>query len=187
MLCGYEPATKRFGPLVVNTTDIQEAFRLGIRGEAMAPRGGVGLAEGGAPYAAGANEAVLLKLNRLPGLREPRAAYETGRALRMIIRLFDQAGAPERIGRQFIDNLAGAVVVEHLRNRGRPWGATETVDMFIEMYSRIMGGRQVELDRIRRSVMDYAVDTGSADAQRQAGGLAAIFRRRRALNGPDRG
>lgn len=185
MLCGHEPATNRFGPRVVNTTDIQEAFRLGIRGEAMASRGGVGLAEGGAaPYAAGANEAVLLKLSRLPGLREPRAAYETGRALRMIIRLFDQAGAPERIGRQFIDNLAGAVVVEHLRNRGRPWGATETVDMFVEMYSRIMGGRQTELDRIRRSVMDYAVEANGADAQRQGGGLAAIFRRRRALNGP---
>ncbi len=184
MLCGYEPATKRFGPPVLNTIDIQEAFRLGIRGEAMALRGGVGLAEGGAPYAAGANEAILLKLSRLPGLREPRAAYETGRALRMIIRLFDQAGAPERIGRQFIDNLAGAVVVEHLRNRGHPWGATETVDMFIEMYSRIMGGRQAELDRIRRSVMDYAVDADAAEAQRQAGGLAAIFRRRRALNGP---
>lgn len=168
----------------MNTIDIQEAFRLGVRGEAMAPRGGVGFAEDAAPYAAGANEAVLLKLSRLPGLREPRAAYETGRALRMIIRLFDQAGAPERIGRQFIDNLAGAVVVEHLRNRGRPWGATETVDMFIEMYSRIMGGRQAELDRIRRSVMDYAVGADAAEAQRQAGGLAGIFRRRRALNGP---
>ena len=138
MLCGHEPATNRFGPRVVNTIDIQEAFRLGIRGEAMVPRGGVGLAEGGAaPYAAGANEAVLLQLSRLPGLREPRAAYETGRALRMIIRLFDQAGAPERIGRQFIDNLAGAVVVEHLRNRGRPWGATETVAIGSVKWKRV--------------------------------------------------
>lgn len=179
MLGGHEPATNRLGPPVVNATDIQEAFRLGIRGQAMAARGG-GLAESCATYATGANEAVLLQLSRLPGLRDPRAAYETGRALRMIIRLFDQAGAPERIGRQFIDNLAGAVVVEHLRNRDRPWGATETVDMFIEMYSRIMGARQAELDRIRRSVMDYAV---AADEPRQGGGLAAIFRRRRATNG----
>ena len=170
----------------MSTTDVQQAFRLGVRGAALAPRWpDVGLAEATADYAAGANEAVLLAVGRLPGLREPRAAYETGRALRMIIRLFDQAGAPERIGRQFIDNLAGAVVVQHMRHRGRPWGAADTVDMFIEMYSRILGGNKLELDRIRRSVMDYAVgasSTGRADA---GGKLGSLFRRRRALNGVD--
>ena len=61
-------------------------------------------------------------MRRLPGLSDPRAAYETGRALRMIVRLFDQAGAPEIVGRQFIDNLAGAVVAEHMRYPSRPWG-----------------------------------------------------------------
>ena len=59
----------------------------------------------------------------------------------MIVRLFDQAGAPERVGRQFIDNLAGAVVVEHMRGRPRPWGAADTVDMFVELYARILGDR----------------------------------------------
>ena len=40
---------------------------------------------------------LLLALNRMPGLSNARAAYETGRALRMIIRLFDQAGAPATV------------------------------------------------------------------------------------------
>ena len=94
----------------------------------------------------------------------------------MIIRLFDQAGAPERVGRQFIDNLAGAVVIEHMRGSARPWGAADTVDMFVEMYARILGGAQDELDRIRRAVMDYAV--GECRAQAVARGPSPWYRRR---------
>ena len=117
---------------------------------------------------------VLLALNRMPGLSNARAAYETGRALRMIIRLFDQAGAPATVGRQFIDNLGAAVMTDHMRRRPLPWGAADTADMFVEMYDRILGGSPSELDRVRRSVIDYAVGD-----ERPSGGLAAVFRRRR--------
>lgn len=117
---------------------------------------------------------VLLALNRMPGLSNARAAYETGRALRMIIRLFDQAGAPATVGRQFIDNLGAAVMTDHMRRRPLPWGAADTADMFVEMYDRILGGSPSELDRVRRSVIDYAVGE-----ERPSGGLAAVFRRRR--------
>lgn len=168
----------------MTSTDIQEAFRLGIRGAPFGPMAHAGSAPAAdRPAPAGANEALLLQLVRLPGLREPRAAYETGRALRMIIRLFDQAGAPERIGRQFIDNLAGAVVVQHMRNRALPWGATETVDMFVEMYSRVLGDRPSELEQIRRGVMDYAVGADKVRRGQAAGGFGSIFRRRTANAG----
>jgi hypothetical protein len=116
-----------------------------------------GLAEDTAPFAAGNNEQALLDLTRLPGLTDPHAAYETGRALQRVMQLFDQAGAPERIGREFLANLSGAVVVDHMRGSRRPWGATETVDMFVELYARVLGDRPAELDALRRTVMDYAV------------------------------
>ena len=178
------PAISERGGGFVSVIDVQEAFRRGIRGADFVPGvAPLALAEDAAPFAAGANEGALLELTRLAGLREPRAAYETGRALRMIVRLFDRAGAPERVGRQFIDNLAGAVVVEHMRQRSRPWGAADTVDMFVEMYARILGDRQDELDRLRRAVMDYAVADPDGRSAREKGGLGALFRRRRALNG----
>ena len=175
------PAISERGGGFVSAIDVQAAFRRGIRGADYMTDAASTLNEEAASFAAGANEGALLERERLAGLRDPRAAYETGRALRMIVRLFDQAGAPERVGRQFIDNLAGAVVVEHMRGRTRPWGAADTVDMFVELYARILGDRPDELDRLRRAVMDHAV----ADPRRpQDGGrLGAIFRRRRALNG----
>ena len=113
----------------------------------------------------------------MPGLADPYAAYETGRALRMIMQLFDRAGAPERIGRQFLDNLAGAVVIEHMRGSARPWGAADTVDMFVELYARVLGGDQDEVDRMRRAVMDYAVADMQPSGDRPLGacsGAAAL-------------
>ncbi len=153
--------------------DVQESFRRGARGIALVPS--EGLAEEPASFAAGANEGLLLELTRLAGLTDASAAYETGRALRRIVQLFDQAGAPARIGAQFLDNLAGAVVIERMRGQPRAWGAADTVDMFIELYARVLGGRQEELDRIRRAVMDYAVAANGA-----GGGAPAPWYRRRA-------
>jgi hypothetical protein len=142
----------------VSAIDVQEAFRRGARGVPLVEA--AGLAEEPAPFLAGGNEAALLELSRLAGLTDPHAAYETGRALRRIAQLFDRAGAPDRIGRQFLDNLAGAVVIERMRGRPRAWGAAETVDMFVELYARILGGSGEEIDRVRRAVMDYAVAQG---------------------------
>ena len=164
----------------VSTIDPQEAFRRGIRGVELATDRAPGLAEEAAPFGAGANEVALLALRRLPGLSDRQAAYETGRALRLIVRLLDQAKAPERIGRQFIDNLAAAVVVDHMRGRARPWGAADTVDMFAEMYTRILGSSPDDIGKIRRAVMDYAVAPQQRD--RDGGRLAALFRRWREHN-----
>jgi len=142
---------------VASGIDVQVAFRRGARGRPLQPPKLDGLAEDTAPFAAGANEQALLDLTRLPGLTDAHAAYETGRALQRVMQLFDQAGAPKRVGREFLANLAGAVVVDHMRGTRRPWGAAETVDMFVELYARILGDRPAELDALRRTVMDYAV------------------------------
>jgi hypothetical protein len=162
----------------VSVIDPQEAFRRGTRGGAFATDHPAGLAEEAAPFGAGPNEIALLSLHRLPGISDPQAAYETGRALRLIVRLFDRAGAPERIGRQFIDNLAGAVVIERMRGRARAWRAADTADMFVEMYARILGSNRLELDRLRSAVMDYAV--GPPEARASESGEVPWFRRRAA-------
>jgi hypothetical protein len=160
-----------------SSDDVQEAFRRGIGG-ASASTGDATPDDSAVPAPRGRNEALLLTLGRMPGLSNTRAAYETGRALRMIIGLFDRAGAPESVGRQFIDNLGAAVMTDHLRKRPLPWGAADTAEMFVEMYARILGASPAELDQVRRTVIDYAV----ADQRTKgstSGGLAALFRRRR--------
>lgn len=158
----------------VDASEIERAFQRGISGAAYAHDSGPTGDRGSA--APGPNERLLLTLTRMPGLGNPRAAHETGRALRMIIRLFDQAGAPAIVGRQFIDNLAAAVMTEHMRRGAVAWGAVDTADMFVEMYARILGGPQAEHDRVRRAVIDYAVAEAVAPS---GGGLSALFRRRR--------
>jgi hypothetical protein len=177
MLSGINPTVNEHCGSPVSIIDPQEAFRRGVKGGAIAPDRAHGLAEeAAAPFGAGANEAVLLALPRLPGLSDAYAAYETGRALRLIVQLFDQAGAPERVGRQFIDNVAGAVVIERMRGRTRAWGAADTVDMFAEMYARILGSDGPELERLRTTVMDYAV--GAPPTRAAENGQVPWYRRR---------
>ena len=152
---------------MVSGIEVQEAFRRGASGRPLGLAKVDGLAEASAPFAAGVNEQALLELWRLPGLTEAHAAYETGRALRRVMQLFDQAGAPERVGREFLANLGGAIVVDHMRGARRAWGAADTVDMFVELYARILGGREAELQALRRAVMDYAVEGAEPSPQRR--------------------
>ncbi|HFA59899.1 MAG TPA: hypothetical protein ENJ83_04325 [Rhodospirillales bacterium] len=139
----------------VDRIDPEQAFRAGLLGlplhAALAPRG---LAEAQAGFAHGPNEETALATRRLPGLRDPQAAFETGRALRFIARLFDRAGAPERVGRQFRDNLAAAILTHHMRHTGRPWRVEDTVEMFVELYGRVLGGADVEI--VRRRILEHA-------------------------------
>jgi hypothetical protein len=165
----------------VDVSAIEQAFQRGINGAAFASDSGQASAAAeaaGASPGCGPNEALLRALTRLPGLRDPRAAHETGRALRMIICLFDQAGAPAIVGQQFIDNLSAAVMTDHMRGGAVAWGAADTADMFVEMYVRILGGPSAEHDRVRRAVIDYAV-AEAPPPSRAASGLAALFRRLR--------
>lgn len=117
--------------------DPQRAFRAGLGAPEVAGlAAGPGLAEAPVAWGLGPNEALVLAMQRLPGLVEPKAAFETGRALRIIARLLDAAGAPARVGEQFRDNLVAAVIAHAARRGARPWNAEDTVAMFVELYRR---------------------------------------------------
>ena len=96
----------------------------------------------------GAGELAVMNTLRLPGLASAETAFETGRTLRVIARLFDQAGAPARVIEQFRDNLSAAVMAEAMRARPS-WSGADTLDMFLDMYGRIIGGSERDLGAIR--------------------------------------
>jgi hypothetical protein len=138
-------------------SDPQQAFRLGLglRDE----EEGAGLAEPApAPWATGPNEATLLGTSRLPGLAEARGAYETGRVLRRIAQLLDAARAPAAVGIQFRDNVVAALLAHRSRGRAAPWGGEATVDMFMEMYGRILGFDDAGFAAVRQALLSAAND-----------------------------
>lgn len=137
--------------------DPQRAFRAGLGVSEIEPRApGPGLAEAPAAWGRGPNEALVLAMQRLPGLVEPKAAFETGRALRIIARLLDAAGAPARVGEQFRDNLVAAVIAHAARRGARPWNAEDTVAMFVELYRRGLGVEAGEPNRIEATLLRWA-------------------------------
>lgn len=164
--------------MATTKADPQAAFRAGLSGRAFGERAAAsGLAEEAASFLAGRNEELIVATTRLAGLSEPRAAYETGRVLRAIAKLFDQAGAPPSVGEQFRDNLAAAVITHHMRRTPRHWGAEDTVGMFMEMYRRILGEDESTWPKVRDALLLFAKDDGMelpGGAQR----LRNPFRRR---------
>lgn len=153
----------------MSVPDVQAAFRAGLLGRPLREAPVEGLAEPPAQaWAAGPNEALLAGLERLPGLTEPQAAFAAGRATRRIMQLFDQAGAPGHVGRQFLDNLRAAVATQHMRDRGVVWGGSDTVAMFMEMYARIMG-EDADFARVESSLLAHALaDPGSPRSRTSA-------------------
>jgi hypothetical protein len=124
-------------------SDPQEAFR-------------AGLAEAADPGWAGPNEWLMLTTRRLSGLGDAAGAYETGRVLRAIARLLDAAGAPEAVGRQFRDNVAAALIAHRSKGRPEPWDGAATVDMFMEMYGRVLGFEDAAFERVRDRLLAAA-------------------------------
>lgn len=164
--------------------DVQAAFRAGLEGrgykEASSSPGTPGLAEAPAGWFAGPNEELAAGLDRLPGLGEPRSAYATGRAVRRVLRLFDQAGAPASIGRQFLDNLRAAVTAQRMRDRRVVWGGADTVAMFMEMYARILGDGGADYAQTEATLLqDALTDPGEAVKGRGGVLMAALRGRRR--------
>lgn len=161
--------------------DVQAAFRAGLEGRGFREEGRppAGLAEASAgAWLSGPNESLIAGLDRLPGLTDPRAAYATGRAVRRIMRLFDQAGAPGGVGRQFLDNLRAAVTTQAMRDRRVVWGGSDTVAMFMEMYARIFGDAGADFARVEASLLEDAL-TDPAESHRRGGSLLKMLRRRR--------
>jgi hypothetical protein len=159
----------------LSVPDVQAAFRAGLMGRPMREPIATGLA-GAAPPAltSGPNEGLLTDLTRLPGLTDVRAALAAGRATRRIMQLFDQAGAPDSIGRQFLDNLRAAVVTQHMRNRTAVWGGSDTVAMFMEMYTRILGEDGTDHARVESSLLEHALADPNGSRSRTSAFLKAL-------------
>lgn len=139
-------------------SDPQEAFVAGLGdGPDAEPHG---LAEAVAGRWPGPNEAMLLATRRLSGLSDAAAAFATGRALREIARLLDAAHAPEAVGRQFRDNVAAAAIAHRSKGRPEPWDGAATVDMFMEMYGRILGFDDRAFERLRSRLLAAAEGLG---------------------------
>ena len=113
------------------TVASRAAFRAGVKGmrytENPDPGFDVPVATDTVP---GPNERHFETIERLPGLSDPEAAYETGRALRMIGHILDSQTSPVEHGRHFLSQLANAVMSFALRGERQPWGAEDTAFVF---------------------------------------------------------
>jgi hypothetical protein len=63
---------------------------------------------------------------------DPEAAYEVGRALRMIGHILDSQSSPVEHGRHFLAQLANAMLTFAMRGERQPWGAEDTAFVFRE-------------------------------------------------------
>ena len=82
----------------------------------------------------GPNEKHFETVERLPGLSDPEAAFETGRALRMIGHILDSQNSPVEHGRHFLAQLGNAVLTFAMRGERQPWGAEDTAFVFRETF-----------------------------------------------------
>lgn len=136
--------------------DPQQAFRAGLLGLREPHRlTGQALDEAGVGFARGPCEVIMLELERLPGLGHWRQAFEAGRALRAIAMLLDQAGAPVHVAREFRENLASAVMTHRMRKIRQAWGGADTIDMFMEMYERVLGADDLKAYLVRQRLDDF--------------------------------
>ena len=88
------------------TVATRAAFRAGLKGmrytENPDPGFDIPVATDNVP---GPNERHFETIERLPGLSDPEAAYEAGRALRMIGHILDSQNSPVEHGRHFLSQL----------------------------------------------------------------------------------
>lgn len=118
-------------PIPNETIATRAAFRAGVKGlrytENPDPDFDIPVATDNTP---GPNEKHFETLERLPGLSDPEAAYETGRALRMIGHILDIQGSPIKHGQHFLTQLGNAAVGFAMRGERQPWGAEDTAFVF---------------------------------------------------------
>ncbi len=122
-------------PIPKETVATRAAFRAGVKGmrytENPDPDYDVPVATDTPP---GPNECHFKGIERLPGLSDPEAAFETGRALRMIGYMLDSQSSPVEHGKHFLSQLANAVLLFGMRGERQPWGAEDTAFVFLETF-----------------------------------------------------
>ena len=131
------------------------AFRAGVRGQAYhdveIPSAKINV-QLDAPQ--GPIEQSFAHLNRLAGLSDPVASYETGRALRMVGFILDQQKSPAEFGARFQEDLADAVLSFALRDERQPWGAEDTAFIFLTGFCET--APDDVKDEVRASIVGYA-------------------------------
>jgi len=115
------------------TVATRAAFRAGVKGmrytENPDPGFDIPVATDNTP---GPNERHFETIEFLPGLSDPEAAFEAGRALRMIGHILDSQDAPVEHGQHFLSEVSNAVLFFALRGERQPWGAEDTAFVFPE-------------------------------------------------------
>ena len=103
-------------PMPKETVATRAAFRAGVKGlrytENPDPDFDVPVMT---DTVSGPNEKHFEAVGRLPGLSDPEAAFETGRALRMIGHILDSQISPVEHGRHFLAQLGNAVLTFAMR------------------------------------------------------------------------
>jgi hypothetical protein len=148
-------------PLPKETTATRAAFRVGVKGmrytENPDPGFDIPVATDNTP---GPNERHFETIERLPGLSDPEAAYETGRALRMIGSILDSQGSPVEHGRHFLSQLASAVLTFAMRGERQPWGAEDTAYVFREIFKAAPSDAQQASEAILAYARKRPIVTG---------------------------
>jgi hypothetical protein len=130
------------------------AFRAGVKGlrytENPDPEFDIPVATDNVP---GPNERHFETIARVPGLSDPEAAYETGRALRMIGHILDSQHSPVEHGRHVLAQLANAVLYFAMRGERQPWGADDTAFVFRETFK---SAPQDALQQAQDAIVAYA-------------------------------
>jgi hypothetical protein len=143
------------------TVATRAAFRVGVKGmrytEHPDPGFDIPVATDTVP---GPNERHFETVERLPGLSDPEAAYEAGRALRMIGHILDSQSSPVEHGRHFLSQLAGAVLTCALRGERQPWGAEDTAFVFRETFKAAPTDAQKAYDAILGYARKRPIVTG---------------------------
>ncbi len=131
------------------TVATRSAFRAGVKGmrytEHPDPGFDVPVATDNTP---GPNERHFETVEHLAGLSDPEAAFETGRALRMIGHILDSQGSPVEHGRHFLSELSNAMLTFALRGERQPWGAEDTAFVFRETFKAAPAHAQKAYDAI---------------------------------------
>lgn len=140
-------------PIPKETVATRAAFRASVKGMRYTEHPDPGL---DVPVvtdtASGPNERHFEALERLPGLSDAEAAYETGRALRMIGHMLDSQNSPVEHGRHFLSQLGNAVLFFALRGERQPWGAEDTAFVFLETFK----AAPTDAQRARDAIVGYA-------------------------------
>jgi hypothetical protein len=100
----------------------------------------------------GPNEKHFETVEGLPCLSDPEAAFETGRALRMIGHILDSQGSPVTHGQHFLVQLRNALLTFALRGERQPWGGEDTAFVFRETFKSAPEHDQMAY----QAILDYA-------------------------------